>query len=304
MPLGLDAALADSAAAHFIHGRAQSGAELPEGYRVVWRTAHRPGGTRLQAALFAPSPGGPARVCTARFTGTFAVPGAARILAAAARYSPALADSPDVCPRPAKIAPLLRYGHAELTPEPGLLVHYGPLTVWLHRRRLQLAAGPGSRLVLAVDGACDAYGTARLTDHVLREAGGGHRFARDVGGQLPAGARAVADQWHPQAAVVFLTAPADLDTDPLGRGHDRRYRALGRALAEQQPAWQVQSLTSDEGSAVALRVTETAAVPDLFKHAVWTLDPPGSPDAGGSITSEFRPCRRGCPHHQREYNYP
>jgi hypothetical protein len=302
--MGLDAALVDSATAHFADGRAQSGTELPDGYRVAWRTVHRPGGTLLQAALFSPSPSGPARVCTARFTGTFTGPGAARILAAAARYAPALADAPDACPRPTKVAPLLRYGHAQPTPEPGLLVHYGPLSLWLYRRRLQLRAGPGNRLALAVDGPCDAYGTARLSDHVLSEAGDGRRFARDVGAQLPAGVRALRDQWHPRAAVVFLTDSADLAADPLGRWHSRRYRAVRQALTARQPAWGVQDLTSDEGSTVALRVTASPAVPLLVKHVRRIPSGPGAPVAGGAIESFFRPCARSCPHHLDRVQLP
>lgn len=299
MPMGLNAALADSAATHFVHGRAQSGAELPDGYRVVWHSIHRPGGAGLRAALFAPSPSGPARVCTGRFSGTFAAPGAARILAAAARYAPALADSPDICPRPARVARLLSYGHAQLTPEPGLLVYYGPLALWLHRRRLQLNAGRGNDLTLALDGSCEAHSTARLADHILSETGGGRHFAWEVGSELPTGARALPDEWHPRAAVVFLTDPADLTVDPLGREHSRRYRDLRQVLTALQPDWRVQNLSSNEGSTVALRVTASDAVPPLFKHIAGSPYPPGAAAPAVAFEAVYRPCPRGCPHHPK-----
>ncbi|MGW2573002.1 hypothetical protein [Streptomyces sp. NPDC001537] len=125
-------------------------ADLPGGYQLTLRTRELHG--PLEAALAAPSPTGPARICTARFSAFTPLPAMSRILNAVTRCAPALPDARDAHPPREAVARLLTTGAPFQQPgEPGLFVQFGHAQAWLEGRRLSVTLGaPGSGLSLTL----------------------------------------------------------------------------------------------------------------------------------------------------------
>lgn len=264
--------LSDAVVAHRLRGGERLCADLPGGYQLTLRTRERHG--PLQAALAAPSPTGPARICTARFSAFTALPAVSRILDAVTRYAPALPDARDTHPPREAVARLLTTGAPFQQPgEPGLFVQFGHAQAWLDRRRLSVTLGaPGSGLSLTLGGPWDAPSTARLTAAVLRELTDAGELAGQVASLLVPGPwQVLSDQWHPAAALILPSAPRWDPQDPLGRRVSRALRELQHRLCTDRPDWDFQELISVEGSAVALRVTpRERAVPRLERSVVGT----------------------------------
>jgi hypothetical protein len=145
-------AISDTIVEHHLRGRDRTRADLPGGYRLTLRTRERHG--RLEAALAAPSPTGPARICTARISAHTPTPVTSRILDAVTRYAPALPDARDARPPLEAVARLLTTGAPFQRPgEPGLFVRFGHAEAWLEGRRLSVTLGsPGSGLSLVLGG--------------------------------------------------------------------------------------------------------------------------------------------------------
>ncbi|MCX4429391.1 hypothetical protein OG819_58320 [Streptomyces sp. NBC_01549] len=265
--------LSDAVVAHRLRGGGERvRADLPGGYQLTLRTRELHG--PLQAALAAPSPTGPARICTARFSAFTPLPAVSRILDAVTRYAPALPDARDAHPPREAVARLLTTGAPFQQPgEPGLFVQFGHAQAWLEGRRLSVTLGaPGSGLSLTLGGPWDAPSTARLTAAVLRELTDAGDLAGQVAALLPPGPwQVLSDQWHPAAALVLPSAPRWDPEDPLGRRFSRTLRALQTGLCADRPDWDFQELISVEGSAVALRVTaHERTVPRLVRTVVGT----------------------------------
>jgi hypothetical protein len=144
----------------------------------------------------------------------------------------------------------------------------------------------GARLVL--NGPWDYESAARLADEALRQATWLHRLdPASVISRLPhdaADAEVRPDPWHP--AAVLLHLPDQPGADPLGRATSLRDRAVARHLAEAAPELTRQSLTSNEGSAVALRLHRAEAEVTPLYGYVRMIPTPG-PDT--EFITEFRP---------------
>ncbi|MFF4035959.1 hypothetical protein ACFYZ2_40500 [Streptomyces sviceus] len=106
--------LSDAVVAHRLRGGERFHADLPGGYRLTLRTRERHGS--LQASLAAPSPTGPARICTARFSSSTPLPAVSRILDAVTRYAPALPEARDAHPPGEAVARLLTTGTPSSSP--------------------------------------------------------------------------------------------------------------------------------------------------------------------------------------------
>ncbi|MCC9708276.1 hypothetical protein E4N62_25240 [Streptomyces sp. MNU76] len=262
--------ISEAVVAHRLRGGARLRADLPGGYRLTLRT--RELGGPVQAALAAPSPTGPARICTARISAHIPTPAVSRILDAVTRYAPALPDARDAQPPREAVAGLLTTGAPFRQPgEPGLFVQFGPAQAWLDGRRLSVTLGaPGNGLSLILGGPWDAPSTARLTAVVLRELTDAEELAGHVASLLPPGPwQVLSDQWHPDAALVLPSSPRWDPGDPLGRRVSRALRELQHGLRADRPDWDFQELISAEGSAVAFRVTpRDRAVPRLVRRVV------------------------------------
>ncbi|MFF7551080.1 hypothetical protein ACFZCU_46920 [Streptomyces canus] len=100
--------LSDAVVAHRMRGGERSRSDLPGGYQLTLRTRELHGS--LQALLAAPSPTGPAGICTARFSSLTPLPAVSRILDAVTRYAPALPDARDAHPPGEAVARLLTTG--------------------------------------------------------------------------------------------------------------------------------------------------------------------------------------------------
>lgn len=197
-------AISDTIVEHHLHGRDRTRADLPGGYRLTLRTRQLHG--RLEAALAAPSPTGPARICTARISAHTPTPVTSRILDTVTRYAPALPDARDARPPLEAVARLLTTGAPFQRPsEPGLFVRFGHAEAWLEGRRLSVTLGrPGSGLSLVLGGPWDAPSTARLTAAVLRELTEAEQLAGQVAALLQPGPwQVLSDQWHPDAALIL-----------------------------------------------------------------------------------------------------
>ncbi|WP_210581919.1 hypothetical protein [Streptomyces sp. GESEQ-4] len=281
--------ISETVVAHRLRGGERVRADLPGGYRLTLRARERHG--PIQAALAAPSPTGPARICTARFSAFTPLPAASRILDAVTRYAPALPDARDAHPPREAVARLLTTGAPFQQPdEPGLFVQFGPAQAWLDGRRLSVTLGaPGNGLSLILGGPWDAPSTARLTAVVLRELTDAEHLAGQLASLLPPGPwQVLSDQWHPDAALVLPSAPRRDPEDPLGRRVSRALRELRHELCTDRPDWDVQELISVEGSAVALRVTpRERAVPRLVRTVVG--DGPLGPGELGNTRTTFLP---------------
>ncbi|MGW7208486.1 hypothetical protein [Streptomyces sp. NPDC054837] len=270
--------LSDAVVAHRLRGSERLRADLPGGYQLTLRTRELHG--PLQAALAAPSPTGPARICTARFSAVTPLPAVSRILDAVTRYAPALPDARDAHPPHQAVARLLTTGAPFQQPdEPGLFVQFGHAQAWLDRRRLNVTLG----------GRWDAPSTARLTAAVLRELTYAEELSGQVASLLPPGPwQVLSDQWHPAAALVLPSAPRWNPQDPLGRRASRALRELQHGLCTDRPDSDFQELISVEGSAVALRVTaHHRAVPRLFRTVVG--DGAFAPGELGNTRTTFLP---------------
>ena len=282
-------ALSHTVVEHTMRGRDRTSADLPGGYRLTLRTRELHG--PLQAALAAPSPTGPARICTARFSAFTPTPAVSRILDAVTRYAPALPDARDAHPPREAVARLLTTGAPFQQPdEPGLFVQFGHAQAWLDGRRLSVTLGtPGSGLSLILGGPWDAPSTARLTAVVLRELTDAEQLAGQLASLLPPGPwQVLTDQWHPDAALVLPPAPRRDPDDPLGRRVSRALRELRQGLCTDRPDWDFQELISVEGSVVALRVTpHDHAVPRLVRTVV--SDGTSGPGEQGNTRTTFLP---------------
>ncbi|MFE7958758.1 hypothetical protein [Streptomyces sp. NPDC057413] len=282
-------AISDTIVEHQLRGRDRTRADLPGGYRLTLRTRELHG--QLEAALFAPSPTGPARICTAR-TSAYTPPAVkSRILDTAARYAPALPDARDAHPPLEAVARLLTTGAAFRRPgEPGLFVRFGHAEAWLEGRRLSVTLGsPGSGLSLVLGGPWDAPSTARLTAAVLHELTEAGQLAGEVASLLEPGPwQILSDQWHPDAALVLPATLSPDPEDPLGRRISRALREVQHHLRTARPDWDFQELIAVEGSAVALRVTvRDRAVPRLVRKVV--SDGAHGPDELGNTRTTFAP---------------
>ncbi|ALV39153.1 hypothetical protein [Streptomyces sp. CdTB01] len=281
--------ISDTIVEHHLRGRDRTRADLPGGYRLTLRTRERHG--QLEAALAAPSPTGPARICTARISAHTPTPVTSRILDAVTRFAPALPDARDARPPLAAVARLLTTGAPFQRPdEPGLFVRFGHAEAWLEGRRLGVTLGsPGSGLSLVLGGPWDAPSTARLTAAVLRELTEAAQLAGQVAALLKPGPwQVMSDQWHPDAALVLPATRRPDPEDPLGRRISRALRTVQHDLRAAQPDWDFQELIAAEGSAVALRVTlRERAVPRMVRKVVM-LDG-FVPDEVGNTRTTFTP---------------
>ncbi|MGW2104563.1 hypothetical protein ACWCPX_44325 [Streptomyces olivaceoviridis] len=263
-------AISDTIVEHQLRGRDRTRADLPGGYRLTLRTRELHG--QLEAALFAPSPTGPARICTARISAHTPTPVTSRILDTVTRYAPALPDARDAAPPLQAVARLLTTGAPLQRPgEPGLFVRFGHAEAWLEGRRLSVTLGsPGSGLSLVLGGPWDAPSAARLTAAVLRELTEAEQLAREVASLLEPGPwQVLSDQWHPDAALVLPAARRPDPEDPLGRRISRALREVQHHLRAARPDWDCQELIAVEGSAVAVRVTvRNRAVPRMVRKVV------------------------------------
>ncbi|MFI7405936.1 hypothetical protein ACIBW9_36640 [Streptomyces sp. NPDC049541] len=288
-PVSPTYAISDTIVEHQLHGRDRTRADLPGGYRLTLRTRQRHG--QLEAALFAPSPTGPARICTARISAHTPTPGMSRILDTVTRYAPALPDARDAHPPLEAVALLLTTGALFQRPgEPGLFVRFGPAEAWLEGRRLSVTLGsPDSGLSLVLGGPWDAPSTARLTAAVLRELTEAEQLAGEVAALLQPGAwQVLSDQWHPDAALVLPATRRPDPEDPLGRRISGALREVKHHMREERPDWDFQELIAVEGSAVALRVTaRERAVPRLVRTVV--SDGAHVPDELGNTCTTFAP---------------
>ncbi|MEV8597361.1 hypothetical protein [Streptomyces sp. NPDC052012] len=280
-------AISDTIVEHQLRDRDRTRADLPGGYRLTLRTREQHG--QLEAALFAPSPTGPARICTARIS---AHPPAvmSRFLDAAARYAPALPDARDAHPPLEAVARLLTTGAFFRRPgERGLVVRFGYAEAWLEGRRLSVTLGSPGGLSLVLGGSWDAPSTARLTAVVLHELTEGGQLAGEVASLLEPGPwQVLSDQWHPDAALVLpATRRADPE-DPLGRRISRALREVQHHLGTARSDRDFQELIAVEGSAVALRATvRDRAVPRLVRTVV--SDGAHGPDELGNTRTTFAP---------------
>jgi hypothetical protein len=153
---------------------------------------------QLEAALAAPSPTGPARICTARISAHAPTPVTARLLDTVTRYAPP-------CPTPARppletVAHLLTTGAVFQRPDKsGLFVRFGHAEAWLDDRRLVVTLGsPGGGLSLVLGGPWDASST---TAAALRELTEAQQLAGQVTALLPPGPwQVLSDRWPPDAA--------------------------------------------------------------------------------------------------------
>ena len=288
-PVSPTYAISDTVVEHRLHSRDRTRADLPGGYRLTLRTRELHG--RLEAALAAPSPTGPARICTARISAHTPTPTTARILDAVTRYAPALPDARDARPPLQAIARLLTTGAVfQRQGEPGLFVRFGHAEAWLEGRRLSIALGsPGSGLSLALGGPWDAPSTARLTAAVLRELTEAEQLAGELAALLEPGTwRALPDRWHPTAALVLPANRRPDPDDPYGRRISRALRQVQHELRAARPDWDFQELISVEGAAVALRVTPLdGAVPRLVRKVVG--DGACGPGELGNTRTTFHP---------------
>ncbi|MFJ5218782.1 hypothetical protein ACIP98_29190 [Streptomyces sp. NPDC088354] len=293
------AELADAVSEHTIFGRHTSRYDLPGGLGLSLRTT---AAGMLTAALFAPTPRGPARVAVAHFRGAFTGVVPARVLSRVLRWAPARPDMPAARPRPEAVASTMLLGErTTANPDlPGLTATYGPASLWLDGNRLSILTGAGNSITLVLEGPWDFHATAALADATLREATWLHRI--DTGAltaalpQEPA-VRVHEDIWHPAAAVLMLAAPVDLTTDGLGRAASRQYGAIAAHLTEHHGGeFAVQKLYSNERSIVALRVhrADTDDVVPLYGYIthVTPKSPWARPDEGPPlIVTEYRPRR-------------
>ncbi|MGP4049331.1 hypothetical protein [Streptomyces sp. 2A115] len=282
-------AISDTIVEHHLHGRDRTHADLPGGYRLTLRTRERHG--QLEAALAAPSPTGPARICTARISAHTPTSATSRILDTVTRYAPALANARAAHPPSAAVSRLLTTGAPFQRPgEPGLFVRFGTAEAWLEGRRLSVTLGsPGSGLSLVLGGPWDAPSTARLTAAVLRELTDAEQLAGKVASLLPPGPwQVLSDQWHPDAALVLPANRRPDPEDPLGRRISRALREVQHDLRAARPDWDFQELIAVEGSAVALRITPLERdVPRLVRKVVG--DGAFDPDELGNTRTTFSP---------------
>ncbi|MEH0424682.1 hypothetical protein [Streptomyces sp. B21-083] len=288
-PASATYAISDTIVEHHLRGRDRTRVDLPGGYRLTLRNRQLHG--KLEAALAAPSPTGPARICTARISAHTPTPVTSRILDTVTRYAPALPDARDARPPLEAVARLLTTGAPFQRPgEPGLFVRFGHAEAWLEGRRLSVTLGsPGSGLSLVLGGPWDAPSTARLTAAVLRELTEAEQLAGQVASLLQPGPwQVLSDQWHPAAALVLPATRRLAPEDPLGRRISRALREVQHNLSAAQPEWDFQGLISAEGSAVALRVTQRErAVPRMVRKVV--SDGAHGPDELGNTRTTFLP---------------
>ncbi|WP_331731758.1 hypothetical protein [Kitasatospora sp. NBC_01300] len=290
-PNTLFPALADALALHVTTGARRTRTDLPNGYAVAAGFGpHGPAGD-LQAAVFAPSQQGPTRICNARFSPGTALPAATRLLARAVREAPAAPCAPTVRPALADVARHLTVGAPEQRPdEPGLFVEYGHATAWLCEGRLGVTLGSAtSGGSITFSGPWDAVAVAAMVDCALLELTDAQALAAEVSALLPARwNRVLHDQWHPAAAVALPRHSPGPD-DPLGRKFSRELMAAGRELLTRWPDLEMQPFCSNEGAAVALRVSRREArVPELVKFA--RLVPPRAGEPPISVLhSEYVP---------------
>ncbi|MET9083677.1 hypothetical protein ABZX77_17580 [Streptomyces sp. NPDC004237] len=281
--------ISDTLVAHRLHGRSRTSAELPGGYRLTLHTRERNG--QMEAALAAPSPSCPARICTARISAHTPTPATARILDTVARYAPALPDARDAHPPLAAVTRLLTTGAPfQRAGEPGLFIQFGHAEAWLDGRRLSVTLeGPGNKVSLALGGPWDAPSTARLTAAVLRELTDARQLAGEVASLLKPGPwQIMCDQWHPNAALVLPADRRPDPQDPLGRRISWTFRGVQHQLRAEQPDWDFQELISVHGSAVALRITlHNRAVPRLVRKVVG--DGASGPGEPGNTRTTFTP---------------
>ncbi|MEV4561888.1 hypothetical protein AB0K51_33595 [Kitasatospora sp. NPDC049285] len=290
-PNALFPALADALARHVTTAARRTWTDLPDGYAVAAGFGpHGPAGD-LRVAVFAPSPQGPTRICNARFSPGTALPAATRLLARTVREAPAVPCAPNVRPAPADVAAHLTIGAPEQRPdEPGLFVEYGHATAWLCDGRLGVTLGSaatGGSLTLS--GPWDAMAVAAVVDCALLELTDAQALAAELSVLLPERWNQVLhDQWHPAAAVVLPRHSPGPD-DPLGRVFSRELMMVGRGLLSSSPDLEAQPFYSNEGAAVALRVSRREArVPELVKFA--RLVPPRAGEPPVSVLhSEYLP---------------
>ncbi|MFJ5926621.1 hypothetical protein ACIQF6_28860 [Kitasatospora sp. NPDC092948] len=285
----LSPALADALARHVATGARRTRTDLPGGYAVV--AGFGPDGPTgdLRVAVLAPSPRG--RICNACFSPGTALPAATRLLVRAVREAPAVPCGPTVRPAPADVAAHLTIGAPEQRPgEPGLFVGYGHATGWLCDGRLGVTLGSAaSGASITLSGPWDAVAVAAVVDCALLELTDAQALAAEVSALLPARwNRVLHDQWHPAAAVLLPRHSPGPD-DPLGRVFSRELMAVGRDLLTRWPDLEMQPFLSNEGAAVALRVTRREAqVPELVKFA--RLVPPRAGEPPISVLhSEYVP---------------
>ncbi|MFJ1757612.1 hypothetical protein [Kitasatospora sp. NPDC088134] len=263
-------ALADALARHVTTGARRTRTDLPGGYAVAAGFGPNGPAGDLRVAVLAPSPQGQTRICNARFSPGTALTAATRLLARAVREAPAVPCGPTVRPAPADVAAHLTIGAPEQPPgEPGLLVGYGHATGWLCDGRLGVTLGSAaSGSSITFSGPWDAVAVAAMVDCALLELTDGQALAAEVSALLPARwNRVLHDQWHPAAAVALPRHSPGPD-DPLGRVFSRELMAAGRDLLARWPDLEMQPFLSDEGAAVALRITlREAQVPALVKFA-------------------------------------
>jgi hypothetical protein len=173
--------ISDAIVEHHLRGRDRTSAELPGGYRLTLRTRELHG-----PVLAAPSPTGPARICTARISAFTPTPVTSRVLDTVTRYAPALPDARDAHPPQEAVARLLTTGAPFQRPgEPGLFVRFGHAEAWLEGKRLGVTLGrQDGGVSLVLEGPWDAPSTARLTALVLRELTDAERLASEVVAQV------------------------------------------------------------------------------------------------------------------------
>ncbi|MEV7776297.1 hypothetical protein [Kitasatospora sp. NPDC086791] len=289
-PSAFLSALSDCLARHVTTAQHRSRIALPGGYELALLTRDSTVGA-LQAALFAPSPTGAARIGTARFSPGTALPVATRVLACVVRNGPALPDARGTRVDPADVARHLEVGLQEQrTDDPGVFVAFGHAHAWLHDNRLGInLGGAGSGGSITFTGPWDAVAIAAVTDQALREFTDAGGLAAEVSALLPPPwNRVLTDQWHPDAAVILPRHGPAAD-DPLGRRFSRELRAVGGQLVEQRPDLDMQPFFSMEGAAVALRVTRRErSVPRLVKSSRYVPPRPGGP-AVVEYRSEYLP---------------
>ncbi|MFB8236154.1 hypothetical protein ACFC58_06340 [Kitasatospora purpeofusca] len=285
------AALAGVLADHVTTGAPHTRSPLPNGYALAVKSDPADPAGDLQVALFAPAVQGAARICTARFSPGTPLSAATRLLARTVRSAPAGAGRPTTRPTPAEVVPHLTVGRSEQRPDdPGLFVTYGRAAAWLHDGRLGVTLGSAaSGGSLTFSGPWDALAVAAVLDCALEEFTDARALAAEVAALLPPDwDRVVPDQWHPDAAVILPRHSPGPD-DPLGRVFSRELMAVGEELLAACPDLEAQPFHSNEGAAVALRITRrAAAVPKLVKAS--RLVPPraGEP-AVTVIHSEYLP---------------
>ncbi len=290
-PTSVFTALAEALAGHVTTGAHRTRSSLPGGFVMSARSQPGDPLARLQVALLAPSPAGASRICTARFEAGTPLPAITRLLSRTVRSAPPVAAGPASRPTAAAVAAHLTVGIPERRlGEPGLFVSFGHATAWLHEGRLSVTLGgtaTGGSLTFL--GPWDGPAVASVTDGALEELTGAHVLAAEVSALLPpAWNQVFPDQWHPDAAIL-LPRHSPGPGDPLGRVFSRELRAVGRELLAVWPELESQPFYSNEGAAVALRLSlREREVPKLVKTSRLLPPRPGDP-VGYVLLSEYLP---------------